>query len=47
MWFLYQLFHFLIPVIQDIKVVDVKVHTINYKGFKDKPDKEEYALLVK
>ncbi len=32
--------HFLIPVIQDIKVVDVKVHTINYKGFKDKPDKE-------
>ena len=32
--------HFLIPVIQDIEIVDVKVHTINYKGYKDKPDKE-------
>ena len=32
--------HFLIPIIQEIKIVDVKVHTINYKGHQDKPDKE-------
>jgi regulator of protease activity HflC (stomatin/prohibitin superfamily) len=32
--------HFKIPIIQDIKVVDVKVHTINYKGSQDRPDKE-------
>jgi len=32
--------HFKIPLIQDIKVVDVKVHTINYKGNQDRPDKE-------
>ncbi len=32
--------HFAIPVIQDIREVDVKVHTINYKGQRDKPDKE-------
>jgi len=32
--------HFKIPVIQDIKIVDVKVHTINYKGAQDRPDKE-------
>jgi regulator of protease activity HflC (stomatin/prohibitin superfamily) len=32
--------HFKIPLIQDIKEVDVKVHTINYKGTKDIPDKE-------
>lgn len=32
--------HFKIPVIQDIKIVDVKVHTINYKGSQDRPDKE-------
>lgn len=32
--------HFKIPIIQDIKIVDVKVHTINYKGSQDRPDKE-------
>ncbi len=32
--------HFKIPIIQDIKIVDVKVHTINYKGNQDRPDKE-------
>jgi regulator of protease activity HflC (stomatin/prohibitin superfamily) len=32
--------HLKIPLIQEIKEVDVKVHTINYKGKKDIPDKE-------
>ncbi len=32
--------HFKIPIIQSIKVIDVKVHTINYKGNQDRPDRE-------
>jgi len=32
--------HLAIPLIQEIREVDVKVHTINYKGAKDIPDKE-------
>ncbi|RMA97297.1 prohibitin family protein [Hydrogenothermus marinus] len=32
--------HFKIPLVQEIKVVDVRVHTINYKGNQDRPDKE-------
>ncbi len=37
---LYPGLHFKIPLIEQIKVVDVKVHTINYKGNQDRPDKE-------
>jgi regulator of protease activity HflC (stomatin/prohibitin superfamily) len=36
--------HFKIPFIEQIKVVDVKVHTIDYKGNQDKPDKEGLIL---
>ncbi len=32
--------HFKIPLVQSIKIADVRVHTIHYKGKKDLPDKE-------
>ena len=32
--------HFRVPIIQRIKVADVRVHTIHYKGKKDLPDEE-------
>ncbi len=32
--------HFKIPLVQDIRKVDVKIHTINYKGTRDLTDEE-------